>query len=988
MAPAALKNVLRLKKHSADTIWAEIPIYKYRKYDAQEEVLSSKPSISTRDSQPPPPQKISKSSKIWRKKTKHSLIVQSHTPSEKSSEESNKDEGIQEDSEVLQTVNGKEIQQFWISTVPASAIKSWDGRQAKQKKEEEDIDLKNENSSDQNFLDIMDKDLDGVPMRLSFQMDDDEETQPDIPRNPDVKWHMVQLFSESKDSKKPKSDHPVKIAVKKSKFNSKKPHYAFESEVDEDVDVALKVSKFRVTKSTPRHKFDDICSHAAYNGRLPPDALSTEESRLFGSHLNTLHIQSYLNIRNTILFVWQRQPTVPVTKQDVLFLFQGMGYDSLIKICWQFLIRHGYINFGCVKLGKSLQDNSSSSDVKRKKIVIVGAGMSGISCARHLHNLYCQKSGELPEIIVLEGRNRIGGRINSVNIYEGLKGHAGEVGMVDLGGQIITGFDDGNPVEILIRGQMKLPYHFIKEDCKLYNVDGNPVAEDIDKRAEELSNFLLEKSSLFKDYLEGSKKLEFRERPIKRPKGFPLTGLEENEFLDDELMEMNFNVKNRGVKLDISSQPDVSKYPSLGSTAYYFLEQVRNVGVLSAEDVRAINWHWANLEYANNTNIHNLSLNEWDQDDSHEFSGKHAMLNCGYSKVSEGLAMKPTPINTLLNKKVTAIDYSAQKNDGNLDDEKVTITCADGEQFVADAVVVTLPLGVLKANSVVFTPPFPEYKSKSVQNLGFGVLNKVIMCFDRVFWDKESDLVGCLQCPDAQDLYDDKHVRLKRGRFYLIWNCFGTTGKPILTALMAGDAAENVASEDERDVEREAVVLLRKIYAKNGIVVPSPIKTIITKWQNDEFSKGSYSYIARRANGDDYDNLARSIDNKLFFAGEATIRSHPATIPGAYLSGIRAGRQVFEKFNMTMSRVIKEYTKNEPLVSCKPRKPRRAKTAFGPLVDLLKRREVFENCSSSPTNTTNINATATATTTTTTATTTATTLQQNGVDKDPSRLVL
>ncbi len=38
----------------------------------------------------------------------------------------------------------------------------------------------------------------------------------------------------------------------------------------------------------------------------------------------------------------------------------------------------------------------------------------------------------------------------------------------------------------------------------------------------------------------------------------------------------------------------------------------------------------------------------------------------------------------------------------------------------------------------------------------------------------------------------------------------------------------------------------------------------------------------------EYDDLARPISNRLFFAGEATNRHHPATVPGAYLSGVRA----------------------------------------------------------------------------------------------------
>ena len=62
----------------------------------------------------------------------------------------------------------------------------------------------------------------------------------------------------------------------------------------------------------------------------------------------------------------------------------------------------------------------------------------------------------------------------------------------------------------------------------------------------------------------------------------------------------------------------------------------------------------------------------------------------------------------------------------------------------------TLPLGVLKQctaantepNTVRFSPPLPEWKVAAIQRLGFGNLNKVVLCFDRVFWDPDANLFG------------------------------------------------------------------------------------------------------------------------------------------------------------------------------------------------------------------------------------------------------
>jgi len=78
---------------------------------------------------------------------------------------------------------------------------------------------------------------------------------------------------------------------------------------------------------------------------------------------------------------------------------------------------------------------------------------------------------------------------------------------------------------------------------------------------------------------------------------------------------------------------------------------------------------------------------------------------------------------------------------------------------LGDVVLCTLPLGVLKQmtsanntnndnggksvnNVVEFTPPLPEWKLSAINRLGFGNLNKVVLCFDRIFWDPNSNLFG------------------------------------------------------------------------------------------------------------------------------------------------------------------------------------------------------------------------------------------------------
>ncbi len=65
-----------------------------------------------------------------------------------------------------------------------------------------------------------------------------------------------------------------------------------------------------------------------------------------------------------------------------------------------------------------------------------------------------------------------------------------------------------------------------------------------------------------------------------------------------------------------------------------------------------------------------------------------------------------------------------------------------GDEFEGDAVLVTVPLGCLKAETIRFEPQLPDWKLASIKRLGFGLLNKVVMEFTVPFWDETVDYFG------------------------------------------------------------------------------------------------------------------------------------------------------------------------------------------------------------------------------------------------------
>jgi Flavin containing amine oxidoreductase/HMG (high mobility group) box len=115
-----------------------------------------------------------------------------------------------------------------------------------------------------------------------------------------------------------------------------------------------------------------------------------------------------------------------------------------------------------------------------------------------------------------------------------------------------------------------------------------------------------------------------------------------------------------------------------------------------------------------------------------------------------------------------------------------------------------------------------------------------------------------------------------------------------LVALMAGEAAFQAEEESDERLITEMTAILARIHHKDFL--PRPVQSMVSRWRKDPFARGSYSFIGPEATGKDYDLLGEPVDLKLFFAGEATCRTHPATVHGAYMSGLRAAAEVLESF--------------------------------------------------------------------------------------------
>lgn len=72
---------------------------------------------------------------------------------------------------------------------------------------------------------------------------------------------------------------------------------------------------------------------------------------------------------------------------------------------------------------------------------------------------------------------------------------------------------------------------------------------------------------------------------------------------------------------------------------------------------------------------------------------------------------------------------------------------------------------------------------------------------------------------------------------------------------------------------------LRLVY---GDKVCEPVAAKVTQWASDEFSRGSYSYVAVGCTGQEYDTLALPVSRCVLFAGEHTCKEHPDSVGGEH----------------------------------------------------------------------------------------------------------
>ncbi|TXG69898.1 hypothetical protein EZV62_004833 [Acer yangbiense] len=508
-----------------------------------------------------------------------------------------------------------------------------------------------------------------------------------------------------------------------------------------------------------------------------------------------------------------------------------------------------------------LLDDTIASLIERQKsslpsVIVIGGGISGLAAARVLYDASFK-------VMLLESRDRLGGRIHTdysfgcpVDMGASWKVHFFKFfGIHVLQVFWLHGACNENPLAPLIRslgltlyrtsGDNSVLYDHDLESYTLYDMNGNKVPQQI----------VIEVGDIFKRILKETEKVR-----------------------DENTNDMSVL---QAISIVLDKHPELRQEGLAHEVLQWYICRMEAWFAVDADMISLKFWDQASEICTETNQLAKLGVNFYwlsrVRATEDVLTGGHGLMVQGYDPVIKALAKD---IDIHLNHRVAKISNGCNK---------VMVTLEDGRNFVADAAIVTVPIGILKANLIQFEPKLPEWKVAAISELGMGNENKIALRFDRVFW------------PNVELLGIVAPTSYACGYFL---NLHKATGHPVLVYMAAGRFAYDLEKLSDESAANFAMSQLKKMFpdatepVSNFMKVEltdldrntwdsnqweaehvggggpcSIVQYLVSRWGTDPNSLGCYSYDMVGMPSDLYERLRAPLGN-LFFGGEALSMDH------------------------------------------------------------------------------------------------------------------
>jgi monoamine oxidase len=495
----------------------------------------------------------------------------------------------------------------------------------------------------------------------------------------------------------------------------------------------------------------------------------------------------------------------------------------------------------CFSLSSSEQHQTDGHSCPQENpIIVIGAGLSGVSAAKTLKTAGCPT-------IILEAKDRIGGRLLSQSFGNTV---------VDLGGASIHG--QGSYLQdFMIESNMTMLnwgssiYPGMNEaEWIHYQPDGSTkklYAQEFELSSQIMKTWIhvmgecIGESSNSNDDEDGN-----NQDPFHACLESSLTQLSTQTGLDMDILNFQIFMEyelDRGLPMD----------------------QVDADGFMN-------DWDWVDLN----------------PPDVGAVKGMQAVVGL----MAQGLDIR-------LNQRVAHIHYSSSQG--------CTVTTQGGDTYTSAACLVTLPLGVLKQNTVLFDPPLPSWKQEAIDRGGSAIFNSLVLQWNRPICGTTASFMVASplqgQNPLAHGFVCPGKIRNQNSSFPI------DNMDDVTQFYISGDrdAQGNQFDFDDMEYWKQQALQVIQLYAaptRQGLPVTMDdiVDAHLTAWHLDPDFGGSYSAPVKGTRGDfDREMLTLPLaDNTVFFAGEHTnTDGRYQTIDGADDSGYWAARAICRKFGVS-----------------------------------------------------------------------------------------
>ncbi|XP_058791609.1 spermine oxidase isoform X2 [Phymastichus coffea] len=404
--------------------------------------------------------------------------------------------------------------------------------------------------------------------------------------------------------------------------------------------------------------------------------------------------------------------------------------------------------------------------VTKPKVIIIGAGAAGIAAASRL----IEKG--LNNVLILEAKNRIGGRIHTVKFSENI---------LELGAQWCHG-EENNIIYSLAS-----PHNLLESSSNINNPSKHIFVNSLGEVLSEQES--VEIIRIYNKIADMAKEIDYK------------PGTSYGDYFTQEFYKEIYNnpLITKGKEEEILNFLHNYENSIECSDTWYNISAIRLKDYWQCKGDSLLNWK---------TN--------------------------GYSKIFDLLTRnypdgnKPLPVyeKILFNKEVSLIDYSKENN--------IKVVTTDNSVFEVSNVIFTPSLGVLKEQySTLFKPALSKLKIDAIKGLSIGVTNKFFLEFSHQWWPKNAGAL-CLMWTEKQKLNFLKKYGNDKSWLCDLFLFFTVDYQPrILSGWIVGPSSRYAETLSDEKVLNEFYLILQ-IFLGHIYDIPKPISIVRSKWYSDK----------------------------------------------------------------------------------------------------------------------------------------------------------